>query len=55
MSEELLKYRCPVCGEVNYAHPACALVTCDQGHHLSIGSLPDDDGFVTAEELEDID
>lgn len=55
MAEEFLQYRCPVCGEVNYADAEDALVTCMNGHHLSIGSLPDESGFVEAEELPDPD
>lgn len=55
MSEEIMKYRCPVCGVVNYADAEDTLVTCENGHHLSLGSLPDEGGFVSAEELSDPD
>lgn len=55
MSEGLVKYLCPVCGEENYADANDALVTCNKGHHLTLGSLPDDNGFVGAEQIPETD
>lgn len=48
MSDDMVKYRCPVCGEIEYANAEDALVTCSNGHHLSLGGEPDAEGFVSA-------
>lgn len=48
---EVVSYICPVCGEENHADSKDALVTCMEGHHLSLSSLPDENGRVAAEEL----
>lgn len=55
MSDELVKYRCPVCGEVEYANAEDALVTCSNGHHLSLGGTVDEDGYVSAEVINEND
>lgn len=53
MTDEMVSYHCPVCGELNHANDEDVLVTCTNGHHLTVTSLADSEGFVEVEEIEE--